>query len=168
MALYIYSIQGCERTAVREPTRDKWLAACRKGGFSELEAPLRAGVAHLCVLAAAQHCCPRGGPAWAWLGVSRPFLDVRGVGCALLPHVHSHPTYCQALPRIPANVSRKIVGAAMVAAVGSGGFFVYQRVVLGNPMRLGFDEEGVWSVVSRCVHVCPLVRLCWGVGMGWG
>ena len=69
-----------------------------------------------------------------------------------------------AIPRIPSNVSRKIVGGAMVVATAVGGYFVYQRVVLGNPMRLGFDEEGVWTMVTRfafaraaLVFVCPLL-----------
>ncbi len=52
-------------------------------------------------------------------------------------------------PRIPSNVSRKIVGGALFVATGLGGAFIYQRAVLGNPMRLGFDEEGVWSLISR-------------------
>ena len=53
------------------------------------------------------------------------------------------------LPRISSNASRKIVGLFMATATGVTGFFVYQRVVLGNPMRLGFDDEGVWGMISK-------------------
>ena len=55
--------------------------------------------------------------------------------------------------RIPSSVSRKIVFTALVTSIGISGYFVYQRVVVGNPMRLGFDEEGVWSVISRRQHL---------------
>lgn len=61
--------------------------------------------------------------------------------------------------RVPSSASQKVLAAAIFAAVGSASYFIYQRVVLGNPMRMGFDEEGVWAPVSRERHLAEKIQV---------
>jgi hypothetical protein len=62
-------------------------------------------------------------------------------------------------PRLTSRTSGAVLTAALCAGLGSGVYFIYQRVALGNPMRVGFDADGVWGPVSREQHLTEKVHV---------
>lgn len=61
--------------------------------------------------------------------------------------------------RLSSRASARVVGVATVASMGAAVYFIYQRVVLGNPMRMGFNQEGVWAMVPRRQHLEEKVQV---------
>ncbi|RYG57405.1 hypothetical protein EON66_00460 [archaeon] len=61
--------------------------------------------------------------------------------------------------KLSSRGGRMVVGGAMLCTLGATATWLYCRTVLGLPMKLRMDSEGIWKWMTRTEALCERLKV---------